>query len=869
MTRTHTRRHTSSHLGIEALEQRALMAPMTIGMNLDRVAEYNEAWMFTDAFLNSRSWISHAYNTATRTTAWEGGGAVAVDSRGWPTALGSFTNAQGQLIEQRLGAQMFVGLGGHYPAGVYRAQWRGHASLVWGGDAVAIRSGTNADGTRFADLNVTPTNRGIYVRIDSLGGTPLTDLHVWLPDYGSRTFAGQVWRPGESFSPYHPLFLDTLRPFGSVRVMQPQSTVTSDIVSWSDRRRVDFFRQSTIASDFSNGMAPELLVQLANDLRHDLWICMPHLAGEDYVRNMARLVRDSLAPDLKVFVEWSNEPWNPAPGFETSPWLREQAALPANAGLSIYDIWARNMREDFRIWREEFAGQSQRLVRVVAGQAANSWIMDQLLQRMNGEFDSISCDGYVTFARPQLTQFSASTTADQVVDALVSESLPHTLRFLANHKALADRYSAQLGRRIRFDLYEGGPLLQNYQRQPYEAAFAAASHSPRLYDVYRGLLRGADAIGVDSLQAFVLFDGSPFGDNSHLAYQDQAPASAPKYRALLDAIAGTIYDPEVSVTVVSATARETGTQGAVIRVTRTGDLVSALDVNYVLGGTATAADVMSPGTTLRLAAGQASRDVTITPVDDTLVEGDETLTITLRSGTGYSVGSAATASVTIVDDDTRSSVALPLVNGGFESGTLTGWTLTPSTRNFTTVAAVFTDPLAPARPHDGRYAVWGAGTSGSSGGGSTNAGVAQRLSLVSYAQAIDAGTVRLSFTGWGAGAGVGRQAAQLELRFFGTGTAQLGTVATSNAATAPGVWTLMAAEAAVPAGARSVELRAVTTRPAAFYANRAGFDDLAATLIFAQAAPVRSAALAAAFAAAGSTGTATASAMSPNRRIRG
>ena len=218
------RKHSAARhaLSVETLEQRSMFSGMSIGMNLDHVAEYNEAWMFTDAFLNSRSWISHAYNTVTRAQAWEGGGAVNVDSRGWPTSLNTFTNSQGQLIEQRLGAQMFVGLNGHYPGGIYRAQWQGAATLTWGGDATVVRSGLNADGTRFADVNVVPTNRGIYFRVDGLGGTPLSNLHVWLPDFEGQSFVGQVWRPGETGSPYHPLFLRTLQPFSSVRLMLPQ-----------------------------------------------------------------------------------------------------------------------------------------------------------------------------------------------------------------------------------------------------------------------------------------------------------------------------------------------------------------------------------------------------------------------------------------------------------------------------------------------------------------------------------------------------------------------------------------------------------------------------------------------------------------------
>lgn len=37
---------------------------------------------------------------------------------------------------------------------------------------------------------------------------------------------------------------------------------------------------------------------------------MPHLADDDYYREFARLVKRTLRPDVKVYVEWSNEPWH-------------------------------------------------------------------------------------------------------------------------------------------------------------------------------------------------------------------------------------------------------------------------------------------------------------------------------------------------------------------------------------------------------------------------------------------------------------------------------------------------------------------------------------------------------------------------------
>jgi hypothetical protein len=808
---------------------------MAIGMNTDRLAEYNEAWVFKDAFLNSRSWISHAFNTVTGVMSWEGGGAVQATAQGWPVALNHFTNDQGQMVQQRLGVQMLRNIDGHYPAGTYTAQWRGDVDIVWGGDAVVQQTGANPDGSFYATLTVTPTSNGIYFRVDAIR-SPLTDVHVWLPDYQGQSFVGQAWQPGAAFSPFHPKFLESLAPFGVFRGMQFMETNASDVVTWNDRRRVDAFRQSNVGDSFTNGMAPEFIIQLANDLQQDLWLTMPHQADESYVRGLADLVRDTLDPGLKVYVEWSNEAWNSFPGYEAHTWLIAQAALPENTGKSVYDLWAENMRADFATWSQVYAaaGRSDHLKRVVAGQGANSWIMGQLLQRMNGEFDAISCDGYVTFNQSQLTQFNAATTSDQVIDALLAQSVPNTLQALANHRDYVTSYSAQLGRDIDFVLYEAGPLLQNYQGQPYAPAFTTASSSQRLYDVYRGLLRGAEATGVDLLVAFVLTDGSPYGDNSHLRYQDTLPADAPKYRALLDAISGAIYTPEVSIAVVTGTAREQGQQAATVRLTRTGDLTTALQVSYALSGQAGAADLSGLGATLTFQANVSTVDIPLAPVDDTIPEGDETLTITISAGGGYTVlAGATTASVTIVDNDTTTIVSLGITNPGFESG-LTGWTLSPATGNFSTVSSAFTDPNAPTAAHGGSSYLWGAGVSGNSGGGASPAGVVQRVSLATYTRAIDAGLAVLELSGWGAGSGTGQQSAFVQMAFYDaeSGGAQVGATVSSGTATSLRSWTALAASATVPAGARSVEIRAFTQRPTGSYSNRAGVDDLAATLTF-------------------------------------
>lgn len=111
--------------------------------------------------------------------------------------------------------------------------------------------------------------------------------------------------------------------------------------------------------------------------------------------------------------------------------------------------------------------------------------------------------------------------------------------------------------------------------------------------------------------------------------------------------------PVVSVVASTAQAVEGGAPG-VFTLNRTGDLTSELTVNFTRSGTAASGSdftAFAPATSITFPAGQASVERTVLPLQDTTPEIDETILLTLASGTGYVIGSPATATVTLADDD--------------------------------------------------------------------------------------------------------------------------------------------------------------------------------------------------------------------------
>ena len=649
---------------VEDLESRVVMSatPMQIGINLDNVVDYLPNWMFTDAVQSSRPWISHSVNTVTGQRDFNGGSAipVQVDGNGWPTQLATWTNASGQLMRQELGTLMFRSVNGEYPAGMYRAEWDGTGDVVFGFDAREVSRGVTADGHHFALLNVTPGNEGIYLGIRSLStADPIRGIHVWLPDYNGQSFAGQRWQPGANFSPFHPLFKERLDDFGILRFMQTQETNTSDIRTWADRRDANDSRQNSgLRGPMANGISVEHMVQLANELDADPWFNMPHMADDDFVRNFATYVRDNLEPGLTAYVEWSNEVWNTAPGFEAATWITEQLQQPENAGLTQFQLIGREAARDMNLWSTVFTGQTDRLVRTAGGQAANAWVTERIVENMGGSFDAIAIAPYFGPTQAQRATYSAATTVTQVINDL-RNNLPGSTQFTLNHQRLADEFSLRLGRDIQLLAYEGGPHL-NANNAPYQNAWFQATKDPRMADLMSDYLRQQNAAGLDSYVHYKLTDrdaATPYGLFGVLLAQDQPTSEAHVYRTLLEADAGTLFTAAptlVTASVGNATGREANREIAGVRVTRGGDLSQPLTVNYTVSGTATAGvDYTALSGRVTFPANENTTYVTVNPINDTLLEGNETVIVRLGDGAGYSLigGTTATATVTISSDD--------------------------------------------------------------------------------------------------------------------------------------------------------------------------------------------------------------------------
>jgi hypothetical protein len=127
--------------------------------------------------------------------------------------------------------------------------------------------------------------------------------------------------------------------------------------------------------------------------------------------------------------------------------------------------------------------------------------------------------------------------------------------------------------------------------------------------------------------------------------------------------------PTVSVAVTTPTATEAGPTSGVFTISRGTAPDSSLAISYSLAGTAGAGtDYQALSTSATIPAGAVSVEVNVLPINDPLVEVNETVLLSLNASNNYVVGSPSSGTVNIVSDDLSldfvvTSLTVPQVGG--------------------------------------------------------------------------------------------------------------------------------------------------------------------------------------------------------------
>lgn len=164
------------------------------------------------------------------------------------------------------------------------------------------------------------------------------------------------------------------------------------------------------------------------------------------------------------------------------------------------------------------------------------------------------------------------------------------------------------------------------------------------------------------------------GGNATLTFNALANATKTNYTITVVGAAGTVTRmntatvtvtepgslPIVTIQANVSDVVESSTSTNAFTITRAStNTSSSLAVNYNVTGSATnGVDYQTLSGSLLIPAGTSNATIIITPIEDTLNEGDETLTISLSSGSGYQLGTPTSATIGIIDNEALPTITI-------------------------------------------------------------------------------------------------------------------------------------------------------------------------------------------------------------------
>jgi len=510
---------------------------LPIGMNIPGMTYYSNCLIFTDAMTAAGDMM----------TSYDGGpfdsekiADVPRDVNGYPTQL-PYTTSDGKS------SFVFMMINNYY-SGRYVMTFEGGGTIdIFGGPFTKVNNNKY-----YIDFDGTGSDMALKL-MASTNGNHLRNFKIIPEAYD-----------GMAYPTFNPTFLEGLRPFHAFRFMDWIGTNNSTQSAWSDRVTKTYYTQAS-----SKGASYEYAIELANELNADAWVTVPHLADDNFITQTARLWRDGLEPNLKVYCEYSNEIWNwqfyqamypvdKAPGATNAYVSSDLAAIEAGGG-DFPEKDAYMIARNFRLWKAEFSGaSSSRLIRVAAVQ--HGW-MDNTRRVLNYLFDvdGAGCDvvspgGYFNFQESDHDGWLARCgTASPVTPAEILDAT--SVDYKTNEALWTDEtalYASQRG--VGYVVYEGGQHMQPYLQGDWcynQAVYDAQIH-PKMYDMYMENFSKLTepAVNCSLFMAFSYLGQreNKYGSWGHLESMSQIgnPGGyrtiAPKYQALLDANTEKIID---------------------------------------------------------------------------------------------------------------------------------------------------------------------------------------------------------------------------------------------------------------------------------------------------------------------------------------
>jgi hypothetical protein len=223
-----------------------------------------------------------------------------------------------------------------------------------------------------------------------------------------------------------------------------------DLLRWADRALPTHRSQSV------GPVALEYQALLANTLGSSPWVCVHHLASDDYVRQEASFWLNNIRPEVRVYVEHSNEVWNPL--FPQGRFATEKGTQLGLADGTCrtnqehcarvrYNAW--RSKQIFDIWIDVWGTARNRLTFVLSTQASWSDVTRDLLSMNQG-------------AGADMLGITAYMSPPGGVDEWYSAKTPHevielfTQGIVASRQDVREQNSLAAASGLGIAVYEGG-----------------------------------------------------------------------------------------------------------------------------------------------------------------------------------------------------------------------------------------------------------------------------------------------------------------------------------------------------------------------------------------------------------------------------
>ncbi len=467
---------------------------------------------------------------------------VAYDKTGWPKKLNGGTAGVFFLRNVQLAA---------LPAGEFSVLYDGEGKLEYlhNVEVVSQKSGIDkitfterADGFMTAALKIVESNPDKplrNIRILMPGGICNDNPYKQVADESACEEDSTYLSFEKHYAKilFNPDYLNFMKDFSVIRFM-PMSGITRNAhTTWDKRPTMD---EPTWGGIYGSRGAPlEVQVELANRLKADPWLNVPHGADDNYISKFATYVKEHLDPELKPHIEYTNEAWNS--NFVHNEYMQKMGIaekLDQDALMAGYKYYAKRSVEFFNIWEDVYGGH-EKLVRIIGGWDTRPDISGIILA-YEDTYKHVDAIAIAPYVGGNIRGFRESKHVDDIFHLLNDKksyrSLPKIMHELDKHAQLAKDFGVSL------IAYEGGQGLVDWAAKDYtkhpNPLFFAANRDARMGKLYKSLYSKWRKMGAGLFVAFT----APRTCNAHGCWGlkehiRQDVNDAPKHKATLKYIA--------------------------------------------------------------------------------------------------------------------------------------------------------------------------------------------------------------------------------------------------------------------------------------------------------------------------------------------